>query len=612
MAIREINADGRRQLKVIDLEGKDPPRITLKFSKLDVGWFDWVSDDWIVFNTYDENDNGRRRAGPGLGAVQRDGTRVRELIQKSREHDFSFAADKALPPNHFLIGFRPPGSNEIVVGEPHYDPTRGEYTHTTLKVLNITTGGVRSIFKDQPAPPERITEWTLDQLGQPRVAYTVDKQDMIVYWSDPKTKEWRKIAQFDQLRPEFYPSYVDEKDQLFVEMINPQTSLTEVRKFNFETGKPDTQAVLALPGFDANVAPIGDPGSNKLYGLRTLTDATSVAWFSPLMSKIQQKADALLPGRVNYLACRPCSSPKVVLIHSYADTTPGDYLIYKVAEDKFERVAQVRPGHRADLMANMELYRTRTRDGADLPVWVTKTEGKAKGPRPAIVLVHGGPWSRGAEWDWDASAQFLASRGYVVIEPEFRGSTGFGDKHYRDGWKQWGQRMQDDVTDALKFAVDKGWVDPKKVCIAGGSYGGYSALMGLAKDPDLYRCAVAWIAVTDPRLMYTVHWSDTSERSRQYSMPQTVGDLEKDAAMLKANAPIELAARIKAPVLLAYGGRDMRVPIVHGEKMRDALAGAGNKPEWIVYDDEGHGWGRTRNKVDFWKRVDQFLARHLK
>jgi dipeptidyl aminopeptidase/acylaminoacyl peptidase len=215
---------------------------------------------------------------------------------------------------------------------------------------------------------------------------------------------------------------------------------------------------------------------------------------------------------------------------------------------------------------------------------------------------------------WDPEAQFLATRGYVVIEPEYRGSTGYGEAHFRAGWKQWGQRMQDDVTDALKFAIDKGLVDPKRVCIAGGSYGGYSTLMALArdKDKDMYKCGVAWVAVTDPRYMYSVHWSDISEKSKTYTLPEMLGDPQKDAAMLKANAPIELASKIRAPVLLAYGARDRRVPLVHGEKMRDALKEAGSAPQWVVYDDEGHGWARTVNRIDFWRRTEAFLAKYLK
>ena len=134
-------------------------------------------------------------------------------------------------------------------------------------------------------------------------------------------------------------------------------------------------------------------------------------------------------------------------------------------------------------MATLELQRIKARDGLDLPVWITRRPD-AKGPLPAVVLVHGGPWLRGGEWRWDAEAQFLASRGYVVIEPEFRGSAGYGSAHLEAGFKQWGQAMQDDVADALRWAQKEGLASDK-ACIAGASYGGYSTLMGLIKDPSL-------------------------------------------------------------------------------------------------------------------------------
>jgi acetyl esterase/lipase len=613
MVIRELNAEGRKQLKMIDLEHKEPARIIAKFSRLDVDTVQWVDDDWLLFTTFDENDRSGKTFAAGLAAVKRDGSRIRELIKRRFETAFPQGGSQPLEPNHYFIGMGAPGTNEIVLAEAHYNTEYTEVTHTTPRIMNVATGAVRSMFKDRAAPPMKVKSWVIDRLGQPRIAYSRTGADMTVFWADGKTGEWRKLAQFASLHASFIPEYVDEKDQLFVSLIDPKTNLAQIHKFDFAKGEPEKNALLALPGFDADdVTPIRDPGSNKVHGLRVLTDATSVAWFSPTMAAIQKQVDEMLPGRVNLLTCHPCAQPKTVLIHSYSDTTPGDYLLYKPAEGKFERVAEVRPGHRADLMANVELHRSKTRDGADLPVWITKTEAGPAGRRPAVVLVHGGPWVRGGEWGWDSEAQFLATRGYVVIEPEFRGSTGFGDAHYRAGWKQWGQLMQDDVADALRFAVDKGWVDPSKVCIAGASYGGYATLMGLARHKDLYKCGVAWVAVTDPRLMYTVHWSDISDDAKTHSMPQMIGDLEKDAAMLKANAPVELASKIKAPLLLAYGAKDRRVPLVHGEQMRDALASAGAKPEWIVYDDEGHGWDRTVNQVNFWTRVEAFLKEHLK
>jgi dipeptidyl aminopeptidase/acylaminoacyl peptidase len=173
--------------------------------------------------------------------------------------------------------------------------------------------------------------------------------------------------------------------------------------------------------------------------------------------------------------------------------------------------------------------------------------------------------------------------------------------------------MQDDVADALKWAVAQGWVDGGKVCIAGASYGGFAVLSGLVRDPELYRCGIAWVGVTDHRLMYDASWkNDLSAQVQRYGLPAVLGDPVKDAAMFAATAPIEHAARIKAPVMLAYGGSDTRVPIEHGQRMRAALRAAGNEPEWVVYPDEWHGWYKAETRYDFARRVEAFLAKHLK
>ena len=172
--------------------------------------------------------------------------------------------------------------------------------------------------------------------------------------------------------------------------------------------------------------------------------------------------------------------------------------------------------------------------------------------------------------------------------------------------------MQDDVADAVRWATEKGLVDGKRVCIAGASYGGYATLMGAIRYPDLYRCGVAWVAVTDPRLLFEPIWrSDASVEAREYSLPTLIGDPVKDAAMLKAATPVERAGEIKIPILLAFGGEDQRVPIDHGTRMRAAMQAAGQQPEYVVYDGEGHGWLKVENRIDFWQRVEKFLAKNL-
>jgi dipeptidyl aminopeptidase/acylaminoacyl peptidase len=239
----------------------------------------------------------------------------------------------------------------------------------------------------------------------------------------------------------------------------------------------------------------------------------------------------------------------------------------------------------------------------------------AKGGKklPMVVMVHGGPYVRGTEFGWDPTAQFLASRGYAVLEPEFRGSTGYGLGLFKAGMKQWGLSMQDDIADSVQWAVAQGHADPERVCIMGGSYGGYATLMGLIKDPGLYRCGIAYAAVTDiPLMLEGMLWqSDTPDEYRKYGAPIMLGDVHADAERFAATSPLRQAARIKRPLLLAHGSDDRRVPVVHFTKLRSALEAHRADAEFMEYSGEGHGWSVSKTSIDFWTRVERFLDKHI-
>jgi dipeptidyl aminopeptidase/acylaminoacyl peptidase len=264
-------------------------------------------------------------------------------------------------------------------------------------------------------------------------------------------------------------------------------------------------------------------------------------------------------------------------------------------------------------MASKALVHYKSRDGMTIPAWLTLPQGPGKN-LPMVVLVHGGPWVRGGQWEWDADAQFLASRGYAVLEPEYRGSVGYGATLYRAGWKQWGLKMQDDIADGARWAIAQGHADAKRICIAGASYGGYATLMGLIKDADLYKCGVEWVGVSDINLMYTGTWSydsDFTDDYKRYGMPVLIGDQEKDAEQLKATSPLLRARELKQPLLMAYGGADMRVPLPHGTRFYQAVKQVNPDVEWIEYTEEGHGWKLPKNRIDFWGRVEKFLDKHI-
>jgi dipeptidyl aminopeptidase/acylaminoacyl peptidase len=189
-----------------------------------------------------------------------------------------------------------------------------------------------------------------------------------------------------------------------------------------------SDAVVRAPGFDFRGELVAETPGGQTLGVRLETDAETTVWFDPRLKALQQEADGKLPGRVNRLSCRRCSeSDMVVLVESFSDRDPGVYLLYRADTRAWRLIGNRRRGIDPNQMAQLDFHRIKARDGLDLPVWVTTPAIKAGGPRPTVLLVHGGPWVRGGHWRWDPMPQFLASRGYLVIEPEFRGSLGYGD-----------------------------------------------------------------------------------------------------------------------------------------------------------------------------------------
>jgi len=227
---------------------------------------------------------------------------------------------------------------------------------------------------------------------------------------------------------------------------------------------------------------------------------------------------------------------------------------------------------------------------------------------PLIVNPHGGPWARD-HWGFNPEVQFLASRGYAVLQMNFRGSTGYGRKLLESGYGQWGLAMQDDITDGVRWAIEQGIADPKRVAIYGASYGGYAAMAGLAFTPELYRCAVNYVGVTDIELLLrTIPQSWEPARDALETM---TGNARIDRARLESTSPLKNADKIRAPVFFAYGERDDRVDMKHATRLASRLKANGVEVEFMSRPDEGHGYRRWKNKIAFYKALEAFLAKHL-
>ena len=603
---------GRVGLVILDLRDLFRSKNIASFSDADVNSVQWVNDDRLVFDLTDRRLAYGDQKGSGLLTTDRAGKEPMRLLIKREKHWITESgtriADHSLSIFHWLHTVVRDASSDVIVQRLNYSNAR-EPQGTQLLRLDTRTGLTANLALGEP---EHVFSYGLDAHGLPRALVTRWAGKQVLYWKAAQDQPWASIREYEAYGDTGTAPglmYVDANDTLYA-TAGTSAGTSALMQFDMRSGKLNGKTLLALAGYDFSGSLVRN-GKGAVLGVRYLTDARATHWFDPGMAQIQKQVDALLPGSINRLDCGNCESPTRVLVISSSDRQPNVFRLFDVPAGTLEEVAASRPWIKPAAMAMRDMVRITARDGLSLPVHVTRPLGNPAAA-PMVVLVHGGPYLRGGEWRWDADSQFLASRGYVVIEPEFRGSTGFGRQLFRAGFKQWGLAMQDDIADATLWAIKQGYADAKRVCIAGASYGGYATLMGLIRYPEIYRCGVEWVGVTDIDLMYSSDWSDATEQWKDHGMPAMIGDRVKDAAQLAATSPLKLAARLTQPLLMAYGGADRRVPIEHGKKLRDALLPHNKNVEWIEYPAEGHGWMLEANHVDFWTRVEKFLDRNLK
>lgn len=618
IAMLVSTSSGRIGLAIADTVTPDKFKGIAQFPDADLRSVTWVNENRLVFDVTDRQAAMGEQLGTGLYSVNADGSDFVWLIERTGNYRATGGTlRRPLPSRYQFEGPIHDGSDDVLVLR-WVAKGQGLPAESMLVRLNTRTMATRSLYNG--AIPSGAQGWLVDQDLQPRVAMTTDGHKRgAVHWREPGAGAWTELYHFDATEAEdaVVPLAVDRGGQLYVRAPNPEAAdgTTALYRYDVKTRKLDGKPLLSLSGFDFNGNVLFDTETKALLGISYQQEADGVAWFEPSMRALQESVDKLLPSTNNEISCTRCVNAAHVIVTASSDIQAPVHFIFERASGKLRLLGASRPWLDSAAMAGtQDFHRVKMRDGMNIPVYVTKPRGK--GPFPTVVLVHGGPFVRGVEWGFNPANQFLASRGYVVVEPEFRGSTGYGSKLFRAGWKQWGLAMQDDVTDATRWAIAQGLADPQRIAIAGASYGGYATMMGLVKEPGLYKAGVNWVGVTDIELMYSIGWSDFLDADNpwvRYGMPRMIGDPGKDAAQLAATSPLKLAARIKQPVLLAYGEDDLRVPLPHGTKMRDALIASGNRNvEWVEYAGEGHGWNLEKNNYDFWSRVERFLARHLK
>jgi dienelactone hydrolase len=620
VAVLIRNKEGRRQLAVLDTASPKEIKVVGAFNDGDVESVHWVDDRRLVYSRgYETGAESAHAETTSLAAVDLDGSDFRALILAggfANKQTGTNIVARTLTANHRFLRTLDDGSGDIIVLREVVDtsPGVGTYYHNELRTgvplrLDTRTGLTHSLVDK---PPEHAYEWMIDGHGHVAGVLVAAGSETALFV--PGTDGgWKELVRFPTYTPaakafDFLQMGAD--GQVYVTHASDATDgANGLYRLDMSTGTVKGAPVVMVKGFDFDGALVQDGCAHKVLGVNFLSDAASSTWFDPAMAEIQKKIDARLPGRSNAIDVPRCAKSTHMIISSSSDHVPAQYFVYDAKDESLRLMASSRRAIDPRLMSDTDFYRIKARDGMEFPVYVTKPHGK--GPWPTVVLVHGGPSVRGWGWAWDAEPQFLASRGFLVVMPEFRGSGGYGDALRRAGFKQWGLAMQDDIADATRWAAAQGWEDPARVCIAGASFGGYATLMGLVRYPELYRCGVARSAVADIAMMYDTWWSDLSDDWKTAGMPEQVGDRVKDAKQLEATSPLKQAARITRPLLLEHGGLDRRVPIEQAKALHAALEAAHQPVTWVAYPEEGHGFWKQQDSVEFFSREEEFLEKSM-
>jgi len=298
------------------------------------------------------------------------------------------------------------------------------------------------------------------------------------------------------------------------------------------------------------------------------------------------------------------------VVRTYSDRSLGAYYFYDKTTDKLDKITEVSAWLKEEDLAEMKPIKYKSRDGLTINGYLTLPKGIDHKNLPVIVNPHGGPWARDA-WTFNPEVQFLANRGYAVLQMNFRGSTGYGRAFWEASFKEWGLKMQDDVTDGVQWLIDQGIADSSRIAIYGGSYGGYCTLAGVTFTPDLYACAIDYVGVSNLfTFMETIppYWELFLKM-----LHEMVGDPanEEDNARMKATSPVFHVDKIKAPILIAQGAKDPRVNQDESDQMVAALKERGVAVEYLLKENEGHGFQNQENRFEFYGKMEDFLEKHM-
>ncbi|HRH70762.1 MAG TPA: S9 family peptidase [Flavobacteriales bacterium] len=469
-------------------------------------------------------------------------------------------------------------------------------------LINVVTGARKAMYDNSK---DNYESWITDHNGVIRMATKTDGVNTTIFYraSDKEPFAPYMTTGFkDFWAPEMFT--FDNTNLIVNHNLNGRDK-TAIVEWDL-AGKKEIRVIAENADYD--MGGVSYSKKRKVLTMATWTGAKSERLFldketEAMYGKLAPKFEGL-----DYWVYGEDDSETKFLVWAGNDRDPGTFYSYDLTMDKLEKLASPRPWIDPSQMAAMEPITYTSRDGLTIHGYLTLPAGREAKNLPLVVNPHGGPWARD-QWGFNPEVQLLANRGYAVLQMNFRGSTGYGRKFWEASFKQWGKTMQDDITDGVDYLVKSGKVDPKRVAIYGASYGGYATLAGITYTPDLYAAAVDYVGVSD---LFTFQRSIPPYWAPFKAMMfEMVGDPVADSLLLDAASPARHADKIKTPLFIAQGANDPRVVKAESDQMVAALKGHGVEVEYMVKDNEGHGFHNEENRFDFYGAMEKFLDKYI-
>jgi dipeptidyl aminopeptidase/acylaminoacyl peptidase len=568
--------ESRLNVHVRKIDDPEPTRVT-SVTERDIAGFIWANDDRLVYVLDQGGDENFHLYGIG-----RDGTGLLDLTPF--EETRAMLVDELLnDPDHILAQHN----------------RRDKRVFDVFRV-HVGTGEEKLVVEN----PGNITSFLADHEGRVRAAVTADGVNTSLLFRESEDEPFKTLLTVDfrqTLNPLFF-TYDNRKlycasnlgrDKAAIVVFDPATT-NEVEVI-FEHPQVDVSSLLR------------SDRRKIITGVAFTAARRAYHFLDQERAGIQRFLEAQLPG-VEVTVAGHNRAEDRFLVRTFSDKTQGAWHYYDHRDRRLLHVADVSPWLPAEHLADVKPIVYQSRDGLLIHGYLTLPKGAAPRNLPTVILPHGGPWARDS-WGFSPVLQFLANRGYAVLQMNFRGSTGYGRKFWEMSFKQWGKSMQDDVTDGVEWLIREGIADPKRIGIFGGSYGGYVVLAGLAFTPELYACGVDYVGVAN---LFTIletippYWEPMRDM-----LQEMMGHPEKEADLLRAVSPVFHADRIQAPLLIAQGARDPRVKKSESDQMVEALRKRGVEVPYMVKENEGHGFRNEENRLEVFRALEQFFGSHL-